>query len=202
MAKINLEPAHAVAKAEFAEKVPEEMARNSMVVYEPERKRFIVPFLRQDYYIHFPDGSVEMVGKKEEVDQTVQILLLHYLTHASPGQVQDKLISFKELPGGMIYVEPFTNRAIRPLVGIFGNNPSKLVEAGESLGGKRRNMGDAAVTVPVLPKIPITFVIWEGDDEFPPAGNVLFDSSAPFHLDTEDYALLPGLVLSEMKKKI
>lgn len=202
MAQINLKPAHVVAKAEFAGKVPEEMARNSMSFYEPEQQRFTVTFLGQDYFIYFPDGTVKMAAKDDEVPQAVQILLLHYLTHASPDQVQGKLISFKELPSGRIYVGPFTNRAIRPLLGIFGQNPSKLVEVGEKMGGKPVKMGDAGVMMPVLPKIPITFVIWDGDEEFPPTGNVLFDSSAPSHLHTEDYALLPGLVLSEMRKKL
>lgn len=202
MVQMNLEPAHAVAKGEFAQKVPEEMAKNSLSVYKPEEQRFTVPFLGQDYFIYYPDGTVKMAGKDNDVPQALQILLLHYLSHASPDQLQGKLISFKELPGGMIYVGPFTNRAIRPLVGIFGREPARLVEIGKMMGGKPVEMGDAGITIPVLPKIPITFVIWEGDDEFPPTGNVLFDSSAPLYLHTEDYALLPGLVLSEMRKKI
>jgi len=201
VAQINLNPAHKVAVTEFAEKNPEDMALNSMAIYDPERKIFSLNFVGKEYFVHYPDGTVWM-SEKDNVSQIVQILLLHYLTHASPTQVQGKNISFKELPSGMIYVNPFTNRAIRPLVGIFGQDPSKLIQAGKSLGGDVADMGDAAVTVPVLPKIPVTFVIWEGDDEFPPTGNVLFDASAAFHLHTEDYAWLPGLALSEMKTKV
>jgi len=202
VAQINLEPAHAVAKAEFAGKDPGEMARNSMAEYDSKEGRFSLGFLGDQYFIFFPEGKVEMENKDGSVPQAVQILLLHYLTHASPSEIEGKLVSFKELPSGMIYTGPFTNRAIRPLVGIFGHDPSKLLEAGKSIGGIPVNMGDVAVTVPVLPKIPVTFVLWEGDDEFPPTGNVLFDSSASSHLHTEDYALLPGLVISKMKNNI
>ena len=83
---------------------------------------------------------------------------------------------------------------------IFGGCPEKLVEAGEKLGGQRADAGDWAVTVHIFPKVPVTFVLWEGDDEFPPSGNILFDSSAALHLETEDYALLPGLAIFQMKK--
>lgn len=202
MALINLEPAFAVAKQEFAAKDPEAMARNAQVNFEANKQRYIIPFLGRNYYVDYPSGEVRVAGSEGQVSRVVQVLLLHYLINASPAGVQDKLISFKELPSGRIYVGPFTNRAIRPLVAIFGNNASKLIEAGESLGGIKKDLGDAAVTVPALPKIPVTFVIWEGDDEFPPSGNVLFDASAPLHLETEDYAMLPGLVIAEMRNRI
>ena len=114
--------------------------------------------------------------------------------------MEGKLISFRELPSGSIYIGPFTNRAIKPLVSIFGDRPGALAEAAEKIGGQRVEMGDLSVKVPVLPKIPITFLLWEGEDEFTSSGNVLFDASAPSHLDTEDYALLPGLAIWEMKR--
>lgn len=202
MAQINLEPAYAVAREEFARGNPEDMARNALIPFDPEKRVFTVSFLGEEYTVYHPGGEVEPAEGREGVSRAVQVLLLHYLVHCSPANVQGKMVSFKELPGGMIYVGPFTNRAIRPLVGIFGNSPSKLVEAGKKLGGEAVDLGDAAVTVPALPKIPITFVLWEGDEEFPPSGNVLFDSSAPSHLHTEDYALLPGLVLSALKNRI
>ncbi|MGB9803043.1 DUF3786 domain-containing protein [Desulfofundulus sp.] len=197
---MNLEPAHQQAKEEFALREPESMAYNAAVIYRPERGEFIVPFLGLHYLVKYPDGEVTDAAGGAEVPREIQITLLHYLAKASPARVEGRFISFQELPGGFIYAGPFHNRAVRPLVGIFGSKPELLVQAAEMLGGRRVEIGDVAVTVPVLPKIPVTFVLWLGDEEFPPSGNVLFDSSAPRHLPTEDYALLPGLVLGKMKK--
>lgn len=199
---MNLEPAHETAIYEFSSKLPEEMAGNSLANYDQVQQKFSIEYLQKEYYITYPTGEVEMAGYEQEVSKSLQILLLHYLTQATPVQVKNKSISFKEMPGGMMYIQPFTNRAIRPLVGIFGSNPQNLIKAGKSLGGIAGSIGDAAVTLTVLPKIPVTFVIWEGDDEFPPSGNIVYDSSAVHLLPTEDYALLPSLVLSEMKKYI
>ncbi len=200
MAWMNLEPAHRQAKEEFARREPESMAFNAAVTYRPETAEFTVPFLGSPYLIKYPGGEVIDPAGGGEVPKEVQITLLHYLAKASPAQVEGRLISFQELPGGFIYVGPFTNRAVRPLVGMFGGKPELLVRAAKMLGGRQVEMGDVAVSVPALPKIPITFVLWLGDEEFPPSGNVLFDASASRHLPTEDYALLPGLVLGKMKR--
>jgi len=84
----------------------------------------------------------------------------------------------------------------------FGQFPEKLKIAAELLGGRISSLGDICVTIPVFPSIPLTFVLWLGDEEFPPSGNILFDASAPFYLPTEDYAVLAGLTVYELKKTV
>ncbi|MFZ5648229.1 MAG: DUF3786 domain-containing protein [Bacillota bacterium] len=199
MALINLNPAHEKALEAFVRLVPEEAARRAAVEYNPETGLFTVPFLNERYIVSFPGGEIT-TEEGGEVALTNKVCILHYLTHASDCSLTGRHVTFKELPNGSIYVGPFNNRAIRPLVSIFGSRPDMLVKAAEKIGGKKADMGDYAVTLNVFPKIPITFVLWEGDDEFPPSGNILFDSSAPFHLETEDYALLPGLAIFLLKK--
>ncbi|MFA7467338.1 MAG: DUF3786 domain-containing protein [Desulfotomaculaceae bacterium] len=199
-AQINLQPAREKAGKEFALADPGAMESNARVVFNRNEAYFVVPFLGQEYRVYYPVGRTERVDGQGAVPLANEIALLHYLTKCSPRDVEGRSIAFQELPSGSIYIGPFTNRAIKPLVSIFGANPGALVEAAQKLGGWKTDMGDVAVTVPVLPKIPITYVIWEGDDEFPASGNVLFDASAPAHLHTEDYALLPGLAIWEMKR--
>lgn len=199
MALINLNPAHDQAREEFAQRTPQIMAENAGVAYNPVAGLFYIRFLGRNYSVKFPEGLVTS-DDGGEVPLEIKVCILHYLTHAGEAHVEGRYISFKELPSGSIYITPFTNRTIRPLIGIFGKNPQKLIEAGEKLGGKKVEVGDHAVEIPVFPKIPITFVLWEGDEEFPASGNVLFDASAQFHLETEDYALLPGLAIFTMKR--
>lgn len=199
MAFINLNPAHDKAKEEFSQFDATRMEKNSGLKFYPDRGVFEVSFLGRDYLVHYPEGGVE-AADGGNVPLENKICILHYLTHASDAGLEGKQISFRELPSGFIYVTPFTNRCIKPLVSIFGKAPEKLIPAAEMLGGRREEMGDFAVTIPVFPKVPITFVLWEGDDEFPASGNVLFDASAPAQLETEDYALLPGLAIFTMKK--
>lgn len=199
MAFINLNPALEKAREDFAKGIPERMAACTRSIYDETEKVFKLTFLGCQYEVRYPDGRVEGPGGAE-VPLTVQVLLLHYLTFASGIAPSDQWISFKELPGGSIYVGPFTQRAVNPLVRIFGNAPEKLAEAAVRLGGSRHPLGDMAVTLPFFPLVPITYVLWLGDDEFPPSGTVLFDAAASSHLATEDYAVLAGMGVFELKK--
>jgi len=192
---MNLDVTYNYAIEKFAAKEPALMAENAGVPYDSGSSLFTVRYLGDDYHISFPDGAVKYVAKDDEVSITVKILILHYLVTANGAPMQGKLISFKELPDGAIYINPFTNRAIRPMINLFADKQEKFVELARAVGGEVAAYGDTSVTIPVLPRAPITYVIWSGDEEFPASGNVLFDASAPNYLPTEDYALVSGLVI-------
>jgi hypothetical protein len=41
--------------------------------------------------------------------------------------------------------------------------------------------------------LPVTYVIWRGDDELPPAGAILFDGNASGWLPAEDLTVLASI---------
>jgi hypothetical protein len=38
--------------------------------------------------------------------------------------------------------------------------------------------------------VPITIILWQGDDELAPQGNILFDATISDYLSTEDITVL------------
>lgn len=196
---MNWEATLELAQKVFSEKKPYELACHVNVKYIESESEFILTFLNQEYRIKHPSGEVYRSGG-EDVPIVNKILILHYLNSSKGIPVRNKWISFKELPSGQIYIDPFYNRAIRPLINIFGEKPEQMIKAGKILGGKEGGMGDASITIPAFPLVPVAYIIWRGDDEFPPSGNILFDESAPDHLPTEDYAVLASTIVFEMKK--
>ncbi|MDH7576367.1 MAG: DUF3786 domain-containing protein [Bacillota bacterium] len=189
-----------LARKELSKIKPGEAAWRAGVKYDEVKKEFIVPFLNEEYHIKYPTGDVYH-PQGREIPVVNRILTLHYLNSAKGVPIKHKWISFKELPSGQIYIDPFYNRAVRPLIKLFGQEPEALLKAGLALGGKRENLGDSSVTISVFPMVPITYVIWRGDEEFPPSGNILFDASAPNYLPLEDYAIIAGMVVYELRKK-
>lgn len=129
---------------------------------------------------------------------TQKILWLHYLTANGSKKEAGRLIAYREAAPALFYEANFYKRAVRPLADCFGARPQKLVEAGEALGGHAAEMGDAAITVHVLPYLPMTFIMWEGSDEFPPEGNILFDQSAKTWFKAEDLAVLASAAVYEL----
>ena len=60
------------------------------------------------------------------------------------------------------------------------------------LGGEPLHLGDAAARFMAFPRVPITHVLWRGDEEFPPEATILFDETIPRYFPTEDIAALSG----------
>ena len=196
---MNYAAAHQKALADFGQASFEAMAAGCG--FPVEGKAFVVGFLGQEFRVEYPTGKFYPEPAPEgELPIFAQILVLHYLTNTAIRQEEGQLITYKELPGGNIYIQPFTNRAIRPLVQLFGDRPQELVEVARQIGGMPVKHGDAAVCIPAFPRIPVTLVVWGGDDEFPASGNILFDASAPSFLPTEDYAVLASFVVGTLKR--
>ncbi|NQT30951.1 MAG: DUF3786 domain-containing protein [Deltaproteobacteria bacterium] len=149
-----------------------------------------VEFLNQAYQVTLPDIDVSLVGGGAEVPLSDKILILHYLTLASGASLSHKMIAFQELPEGASYLRTFSKRSIEPLVKHFGGEPERLVEVAKRLGGRKADYGDAAVTINGFKLVPVTLVLWRGDEEFPPRGNILFDSTIPEYLSTYDITML------------
>ena len=75
----------------------------------------------------------------------------------------------------------------------FGREPESLSKVGVALGGRPYPAGDGAVTIRPLPRLPVTYIIWKGDDELDAGGNILFDETAIGWLPAEDLAVLASL---------
>jgi hypothetical protein len=150
----------------------------------------IVEYLNQSYQVTFPDIQISLVKDKAEVPIKERILILHYLTQAKGTPIANKFIAFKELPEGASYFPTFSKRSIEPLVKHFGREPQRLIEAAERLNGRKVDYGDVAVTINGFSRVPVTLVLWRGDEEFPPRGNILFDASIPSYLSTYDITVL------------
>jgi len=147
-------------------------------------------YLNRQYTITLPGIAVSLIDSAEEVHTRDKVLILHYFILAEGTPMGNELITFKELPEGVNYFTPFSNRAIRPLVSRFGAEPKLLIEAAKPLGGVRADYGDAAVTIRAFPYVPLTLVLWRGDEEFPPSGSIMFDSSISQRLAGEDITVL------------
>jgi len=154
------------------------------------QKVIIVHYLNQSYQITLPDIRISLTNSKEEVPLRDKILILHYFTQAKGTPTSNKSIAYKELPEGANYFPTFFKRAIKPLLDHFGKQPHLLVDMAAKLGGQKADYGDVAVTINAFNRIPITFILWRGDEEFPPDGNIIFDRNISDYLSTEDINVL------------
>jgi hypothetical protein len=168
----------------------EEQCRKSGAQYLPDRKTIVIDHLNRTYHIGYPEGEVTLAGSAEAVPVRDKILILHYFTRAKGTPLTGKMITYKELQEGINYYPTFFKRSIDPIINRYNDEPLKLLDAAKRLGGHKAEYGDAAVTIPAFPGVPLTFVLWRGDKEFAPDGNIMFDSTISDYLPTEDITIL------------
>jgi len=150
----------------------------------------LLEYLNRSYQITLPDIDISLIDSQQEVPIRDKILMLHYLTSARGVPLSNKLIAYKELPEGASYSPTFAKRAIKPLLDHFGKEPRLLLDVAQKLGGNKAEYGDVAVTINAFSYVPITLVLWRGDEEFAPEGSILFDSTISDYLSTEDINVL------------
>jgi len=177
------EDALALASQRLAELPPETVCERCGVRYEGGE--FYVPWLGREMPLSGASGAR-------------RILWLHYLTACGAKQPAGRLIAYREAAPALFYEPKFEERAVKPLVNRFGGNPAALIETALGLGGRVAGIGGVSVTVDALPYLPVTFAIWEGDDELPPAGSILFDQTAKSWFAPEDLAVLASLAAYEL----
>ena len=162
----------------------------------------VLGYLNQSYRITIPDCKILLEESSTEAPLRDKILILHYFTGAKGTPATARLIAYKQLPGGVSYFSAFSQRAIAPLVKHFGRSPELLVKAVIELGGYEADHGDVSVTVEAFPRVPITLVLWRGDEEVAPNGNILFDANISDYLSTEDVTVLCETIIWKLVRSI
>ena len=156
-----------------------------------------VEYLNRRYLVALPGGEVSLMDSDEEIPLKDKILILHYLASAG-APATNKLITFKQLPGCASYFSVFHQISIKPFLERFGKEPQRLLKAAAKLGGHKADYGDVSVTIYAFPRVPITFVLWRGDGEFPPRGSILFDRTISDYLPAEDIRDLCATIVRKL----
>jgi len=199
----DLEPAYKLAREQLAEIEDIEqlcLKNGARYLVTGSQKEIAIEYLNQLYRIIMPNVEVSLIDSQEEVPIRDRVLILHHLLSAKGTPITNKLIAFKELPGGDSYSRTFSKRAIEPLVEHFGEQPHVLIDIAGKLGAHTVAYGDVAVTVNAFNKVPITIVLWRGDEEFPAQGDILFDAAISDYLSTYDVTVLCESIIWKLIK--
>jgi Domain of unknown function (DUF3786) len=131
-------------------------------------------------------------------DRSFDILVLHYLVGCQAAGPGGDLVLFRQLKGGEAFNDSFHRRVNERLAKEFGGEPGGLVRAGVTLRGAVGSKGSASVNLWLFPKVPVTVIVWQGDDEVPPACTLLFDRSIGDIFPTEDVAVAGSFLVEKL----
>jgi len=175
----------------------QETARRAKCQFLTNPERYVITLLNTDYVVSLSDRqifSVQAELKPTSAEFLEQLCILAYLINAKDVPLANKLVRAETLRGGQFFFRGLHGLPTKELEEAFGQCPEKLFDVAERFGAERRNFGDASIQLYVLPRIPLTMVIWRGDEEFAARASVLFDQSAADQLPLD--ALLAAVNLT------
>ena len=172
------------------------------MTYRDNQKTYTVsvPFFNEIINLNIPGFTFKSL-KDTNITLVTKIMILHYMNTSSGEPLSGEKITCEDIPGLRGYQPVFEKRAAKPLLSAFGLDRHAFLEAGLGLGGIQEDYGDASFTLFIFPKVPITFILWEGDEEFAPALKMLFDASIPRYLPLEDITVITKLASTRIIKE-
>jgi len=169
---------------------PEDVCRRSLATFDSKSLKYTLRILKADYSVVLREKVIRPVEQNEsllpEFKDDFRIMVLDYLVNSKNIPLSGKLVAGAQLKTGEFFFRGTHGLELDPLAKAFGDDPGRFKSVGILLGGKLVDLGDVSIQLQVLPRVPITYVLWAADEEFPARISVLFDSTADshMHLDT------------------
>ncbi len=153
----------------------------------PDGRGYEVGFLDATYLVDPTNERITELAPNPDriLTEEFQILLIRYLVADNGGPLLGIDVSEKDLPGGVTFFQGPHALHIVPIAKDYGKDPEAFAARGAELEAEPVAYGDKAMRFYPFPKIPVTYVLWKADDEFPASVSVLFDKSITrwFQLD-------------------
>ncbi len=184
--------------AEFAERDPKDMAQRSCVAYDEANHRFEIHSIGRTIYVDWPTMEAVYADTGEDVHTSMRILCGRLILEGNIVASSGKFVPYQDIPWGEVYIKPFTGRCITRLAYMF-KSADAFAKAAAELGGTPATEGDASADFEFVDGVIVRLIVWEADDEFPPAAQFLFSDNTRFAFSAEDLAALGDVLLGQLK---
>ncbi len=193
-------------------------AQRAKCQYLINPERYVVTLLNTEYVVNLSQREIFSLRPSLPPGPAgflEQLCILTYLINAQDLPPANKLVKAESLPGGQFFFRGQHSLPTQKLEVAFGDCPQALYQISvqsfdklrtvsnvEPFNAKRREFGDASIEVDVLPRLPLTIVIWRRDDEFPARASILFDQTAAAHLPLDALSAAVNLTVDTLIKAV
>lgn len=160
---------------------PKLTAQRAKCRYIAEQGQYLLILLYKEYVVDPGRRQIFLAGPssgQKEAGFIEQLCLLAYLINARDLPLADKLVKPEALPSGQFFFRGLHSPPTKKLEKVFGRCPERLYRVGGQFDAKKCEFGDASISIYLLPRVPLTIVIWRSDDEFGARAFILFDQTA------------------------
>ena len=159
---------------------------------------FTLKLLGETYEITHPNYTISGRGFAAKA-LPPQTFLLRCLLEGKKGEPTAEFKTFREMPWGELYIQPFTGRVLTRAAFTFGTRIAAFRSAAEKLGGLPLRHGDAGYEFDFMDNYRLRLLVWEGDDEFPPSAQLLYSANFESGFSAEDRVVAGDLLINALK---
>ena len=162
-------------------------------------KEFYVNLLGREFAISHPDYALRALDGGNLPPLPTQTFLLRYLLESKNVAWKGEWKTFREMPWGEMYIQPYTGRVLTRAAFTFGFRLGAFKAAAEKMGALPVKHGDAGFEFPLIGNFKMRFLVWEGDDEFPPSAQVLYSDNFAAGFAAEDRVVAGDILITTIK---
>jgi len=122
------------------------------------------------------------------------VLVVHYLC-AENLEPDFREVSFSYFQDCHSYLSVFGKRITARFLATSGRSAEEFVRLGEQFAGARVQGSGTGFRFDIFPRVPITLIRYEGDDEVSPGASIIYRADAERLLPAEDRVVAAELLL-------
>lgn len=164
-----------------------------------------IRFMNEEYAISRKSGHITRKGTEQKAGHPETMSIYDMLCYSDklpelPG-LSGKWESLSVLGGiiGAGHTQRLMNgRMLEP----FAGKTEQMCRACEEMGGKKQKGADVSYILPVFDFFPFWLEFWDGDDEFPPSIQFLWDKNSLQYMHYETLWYIVDFVEEELRRRI
>ena len=171
--------------------------RLSHVSYEAGE--FRLELMGRHFAVAHPAYAIRALDGGKLPPLPTQTFLLRYLLESRDVAFGGSWKTFREMPWGEMYIQPYTGRVRTRAAFTFGTRVAAFRTACEKMGAQSVPHGDAGFRFDLIGGYQMQILVWEGDDEFPPNAQVLYSDNFADGFAAEDRVVAGDILISTIK---
>ncbi|MDR1320220.1 MAG: DUF3786 domain-containing protein [Gracilibacteraceae bacterium] len=185
---------------------PQEIARRCRLPFDTRRSLFRLRLMGVTYEADHPDYDLRAASGEPRVlaKDPERILVLRYLCAGEFTESGGGQLAYDELPWGGVYLKNFRDRCLRRAARVLGDDLGgfrAFMTGCPALRAAETLQGDAGYRFEFMSNFFMSVILWQGDDEFPPAAQFLFDDNFPRAFTAEDAAVAGDTVIDRIRAR-
>ena len=143
------------------------------------------------YGIHRKDGYIKAMEDSSPISNGTRMNIYNLFWYSKENvSFADRWVPFRNVKNAGPFAPAFERNILKPFAMTFAGKTRELKYAAEKMGGRPVRQGDAGYILNAFSCIPMQYLFWDQDEEFPAQGNILFDYSVTDFIHVESTVTL------------